>query len=129
MIFVLFYSLICPLYHHANKSISTIGYIFMRGVTNMPWTIQRSSRMEALRKKNALGEREDVGEISDMTRSRGERPFKCVIQPENIFGRVLDLGGCIYFGNVQGHPVHVKHETFMHHGQEKGSKKRKLSKK
>jgi len=33
MIFVLSYSLICPLYHHANNSISTIGYLFMRGVT------------------------------------------------------------------------------------------------
>ena len=35
MIFVLFYSLICHLYHHANNSISTIGYLFMRGVTYM----------------------------------------------------------------------------------------------
>jgi len=34
MIFVLFYSLICLLYHHANNSISTIGYLFMRGVTD-----------------------------------------------------------------------------------------------
>jgi len=33
MIFVLFYSLICPLYHHANNSISTIGYLFMCDVT------------------------------------------------------------------------------------------------
>ena len=33
MIFVLFYSLICPLYHHANNSISMIGYLFMRGIT------------------------------------------------------------------------------------------------
>src|SRR6218665_132124 len=37
MIFVLFYSLICPLYHHANNSISTIGYLFMRSVTNTYW--------------------------------------------------------------------------------------------
>jgi len=36
MIFVLFYSLICPLYHHANNSISTIGYLFMCGVTYVP---------------------------------------------------------------------------------------------
>src|SRR6218665_1925449 len=35
MIFVLFYSLICPLCHHANNSISTIGYLFMRCVTNV----------------------------------------------------------------------------------------------
>jgi len=33
MIFVLFDSLVCPLYHHANNSISTIGYLFMCGVT------------------------------------------------------------------------------------------------
>jgi len=33
MISVLFYSLICPLYPHANNSISTIGYLFMRGIT------------------------------------------------------------------------------------------------
>ena len=29
MIFVFFYSL----YHHTNNSISTIGYLFMRGIT------------------------------------------------------------------------------------------------
>jgi len=33
MIFVLFYALIYPLYHHGNNSISTIGYLFMHGVT------------------------------------------------------------------------------------------------
>ena len=33
MIFVLFYSLMFPLYHHTNNSISTIGYLFMRGIT------------------------------------------------------------------------------------------------
>jgi len=33
MILVLLYSLICPLCHHTNISISTIGYLFMRGVT------------------------------------------------------------------------------------------------
>ena len=42
MISVLFYSLIWPVYHHANKSISTIGYLFMRGVTfDQPWLIRR----------------------------------------------------------------------------------------
>jgi len=40
MIFVLLYSLICPLYHHTNNSILAIGYLFMRGVTfNLLWFI------------------------------------------------------------------------------------------
>ena len=33
MIFVLLNSLLCPLYHHVNNSILTIGYLFMRGMT------------------------------------------------------------------------------------------------
>jgi len=33
MIFVLFYTLVCPLYHQANNSVLTIGYLFMGGVT------------------------------------------------------------------------------------------------
>src|SRR6218665_3758507 len=44
MIFVLFYSLICPMYHHANNSISTIGYLFMRGVTYFRFLIIKLDR-------------------------------------------------------------------------------------
>jgi len=51
MIFVLFYFLICLLYHHTNNSISTIGYLFMRGITYVIYRISDSRD-----RQNTVGE-------------------------------------------------------------------------